>query len=57
MNKTLNLFILFLFISNCSLDTKTGLWSKTEKLKTENKVKEKKYLKKKKFMKKNLTNN
>ena len=36
MNKILNFFILFLFISNCSLDTKTGLWSQSEKLSSEN---------------------
>ena len=36
MNKILNFFILFLFISNCSLDTKTGLWSQPEKLSSEN---------------------
>ena len=35
MNKILNFFILFLFISNCSLDTKTGLWSQSEKLSSE----------------------
>ena len=40
MNKIFYFLIIFLFFSNCSLDTKTGLWSKTEKLKTENKVKE-----------------
>ena len=36
MNKILNLFILFLFILNCSLDTKTGLWSQSKKLSSEN---------------------
>ena len=36
MNRILNLFILLLFISNCSLDTKTGLWSQSEKLSSEN---------------------
>tara|TARA_B100001146_G_scaffold117983_1_gene103769 strand:- start:952 stop:2259 length:1308 start_codon:yes stop_codon:yes gene_type:complete len=35
VNKILNFFILFLFISNCSLDTKTGLWSQSEKLSSE----------------------
>ena len=40
MNKIFYFLFILLFISNCSLDTKTGLWSKTEKLKTENKVKE-----------------
>ena len=36
MNKVFYFIILFLFISNCSLDTKTGLWSQSEKLKSEN---------------------
>ncbi len=36
MNKIFNFLILFLFISNCSLDTKTGLWSQSEKIKSEN---------------------
>jgi len=42
VNKTFHLLILFLFISNCSLDTKTGFWSKSEKLKSENKPLEEK---------------
>jgi len=42
VNKILNLFILFLFILNCSLDTKTGLWSQSEKLSSENENVEKK---------------
>ena len=33
MNKIFNFFLLFLFISNCSLDTKTGLWTESEKIK------------------------
>ena len=36
MNKLFYIFTLFLFISNCSLDTKTGIWSKSEKLNSEN---------------------
>tara|TARA_B100000965_G_C19555634_1_gene742048 strand:+ start:257 stop:1564 length:1308 start_codon:yes stop_codon:yes gene_type:complete len=42
VNKIFNLFIFFLFISNCSLDTKTGLWSQSEKLKSEKEVVEEK---------------
>ena len=42
MNKIFNLFILFLFISNCSLDTKSGFWSSSEKLNSENQIIEKK---------------
>jgi len=32
VNKIFNFLILFLFISNCSLDTKSGLWSQSENL-------------------------
>ncbi len=42
MNKTYCLLILFLFILNCSLDTKTGFWSQSEKLKSESKPLEEK---------------
>ena len=35
MNKIFNFLILFLFISNCSLDTKSGLWSQSENLSSE----------------------
>ena len=45
MNKILNFFILFLFISNCSLDTKTGLWSQSEKLSSEKESVEEKLFK------------
>ena len=37
MNRILQIFLIFLFISNCSLDTKTGLWTSSEKLESENK--------------------
>ena len=30
MNKLIFFFILFIFISNCSLNTKTGFWNKSE---------------------------
>ena len=36
MNKVFKFIILFLFISNCSLDTKTGLWSQSENLSSDN---------------------
>ena len=42
MNKAYCLLILFLFILNCSLDTKTGFWSQSEKLESENKPLEEK---------------
>ena len=35
MNKIFIFLVLFLFISNCSLDTKTGLWSQSENLSSE----------------------
>jgi len=35
VNKISFLLILLIFLSNCSLDTKTGLWSKSEKLSSE----------------------
>ncbi len=37
MNKIFNLLLIFLFISHCSLDTKSGLWTQSEKLDSENK--------------------
>ena len=37
MNKLFYLLLIFLFLSSCSLDTKSGLWTKTEKLDSENK--------------------
>ncbi len=52
MNKIFYFLFILLFISNCSLDTKTGLWNKTEKLKNENKVKEKKVFEEKKVYEK-----
>ena len=38
MNKIFNIFLLLIFTSSCSLDTKTGLWTKTEKIKKVKKV-------------------
>ena len=38
MNKLFYLLIL-LFVTNCSLDTKTGFWSKSKIIKSEKKVK------------------
>ena len=37
MNKLFYLLVIFLFLSSCSLDTKSGLCTKTEKLDSENK--------------------
>jgi outer membrane protein assembly factor BamB len=38
VNNILRILLLLIFASNCSLDTKSGLWSKTEKIKKEKKV-------------------
>ena len=38
MNKFVKIFFLLLFISGCSLDSKTGLWTKSEKIKKEDKI-------------------
>ena len=45
MNKTFYFFIIFLFIINCSFDTKTGIWSQSEKLISENESNEEKLFK------------
>ena len=37
MNRVFQIFLIFLFLSNCSLDNKTGFWTSSEKLKFENK--------------------
>jgi len=37
VNRVFQIFLIFLFLSNCSLDTKTGFWTSSEKLETENK--------------------
>ena len=37
MNKKFYYFIIFLFLINCSLDTKTGIWSQSKDLVSENK--------------------
>ena len=42
MNRILYFFTLFLFLLNCSLDTKTNIWTQSENLKSENENIEKK---------------
>ncbi len=37
MNKIFQIFLIFLFLSNCSLDTKTGFWTSSERLESESK--------------------
>ena len=57
MNKIFYIFLLFLFIANCSLDTKSGLWTKSQKLKSENKISEKKLFEKKEVFEKEFNTN
>ena len=56
MNKFLLLSSLFLLLVNCSLDTKSGFWTKTEKIKQEN-IKEKEILKKTEIIEKEFNPN
>ena len=37
MNRTIVLFLIILLITNCSLDNKSGIWTKSEKIKAEKK--------------------
>ena len=46
MNKKFYFFIIFIFITNCSLDTKSGIWSKSKDIVSENKNKKEKLFKK-----------
>ena len=41
MNKTITFLLIFFFSTNCSLDSTSGFWSKSKKLKTENTLIEK----------------
>ena len=52
MNKIFYFFIFFLFILNCSLDNKTGIWSNSEVLNSENQNPEEKLFKKKEIYEK-----
>ena len=36
MNKILGLFLVFILISNCSLDKKSSLWTESKKIETVN---------------------
>ena len=38
MNNIFRIFLMLIVLSSCSFDTKSGIWSKTEKIKKENKV-------------------
>ena len=57
MNKIYYLILSFLLISGCSLDTKTGLWTDSKKLKPENKAIEKELFEKEKIFEKEFNTN
>jgi len=38
VSKFLGIFLLLIFITSCSLDNKTGLWTKKQKIKEEKKI-------------------
>ena len=52
MNKIFYCFIIFFFVANCSLDTKTGIWTKSEKIISENKNNKENLFKKKEIYEK-----
>ena len=57
MNKIFTYLLAIIFITNCSLDSKTGFWSKSKKLKSENNVIEKKIFQKAKVYEKEFNPN
>ena len=57
MNKIFTYLLTIVFIANCSLDSKTGLWSKSKKLKSENNVVKEEFFKKTKIYEKEFNPN
>ena len=57
MNKIFTYLLAIIFITNCSLDSKTGFWSKSKKLKSTNNAIEKKIFQKAKVYEKELNPN
>ena len=57
MNKIFTYLLAIIFITNCSLDSKTGFWSKSKKLKSENNVVEKEIFQKTKVYEKEFNPN
>ena len=57
MNKKITFFLIFLFIVNCSLDTKSGLWTKSKNLTKETNLKTKKLFVDKKILNKEFNKN
>ncbi len=57
MNKKVTYFLILFFIVNCSLDTKSGLWTKSENLTKETNLKTKKLFVDKKILNKEFNKN
>ena len=57
MNKIFTYLLTIVFITNCSLDSKTGFWSKSKKLKSENNVVKEEIFKKTKVYEKEFNPN
>ncbi len=57
MNRIFTYLLIIVFITNCSLDSKTGFWSKSKKLKSENNVVKKEIFKKTKVYEKEFNAN
>ena len=57
MNKIFYYFIILFFVTNCSFDTKTGIWSQSEKIISENKNSEKNLFKKAEIYEKEFNTN
>ena len=57
MSKFLGIFLLLTFITSCSLDNKTGLWTKKQKIKEEKKIIIKELFEKEKVLEKEFNPN
>ena len=57
MSKFLGTFLLLIFITSCSLDNKTGLWTKNKKIKEEKKITIKELFKEEKALEKEFNQN
>ena len=57
MSKFLGIFLLLIFITSCSLDNKTGLWTKKQKIKEEKKIIIKELFEKEKALEKEFNPN
>jgi outer membrane protein assembly factor BamB len=57
VNRIFTYLLIIVFITNCSLDSKTGFWSKSKKLKSENNVVKKEIFKKTKVYEKEFNAN